>query len=38
MPNCDCGATPEDVAAGIHSSGCATRTGPADDPSDHYGQ
>ena len=38
MPTCDCGATPEDQAAGIHYPGCASLGGPADDPSDHYGQ
>lgn len=36
MPNCDCGATPEEADAGIHNPGCASTTGPADDPSDHY--
>jgi hypothetical protein len=38
MNGCDCGATPEDVAAGIHHPGCTSLTGPADDPSDHDGQ
>ncbi len=36
MPTCDCAATPEEVAAGIHATGCASHDGPADDPSDHY--
>lgn len=35
---CDCGASPREVAAGIHYPGCATADGPPDDPSDHYGQ
>ncbi|MFF0009645.1 hypothetical protein ACFYQT_40325 [Streptomyces tibetensis] len=38
MPSCDCDATPEDIAAGIHGPGCTSTTGPADEPSDHYGQ
>jgi hypothetical protein len=38
MPNCDCGGTPEDVAAGIHYPGCTSRDGTTDDSSDHYGQ
>ena len=36
MPICDCAATPEEVAAGIHHPGCTSHDGPADDPSDHY--
>jgi hypothetical protein len=36
--NCDCGATPEDQAAGIHATPCTSRDDPSDDPSDHYGQ
>jgi len=35
---CDCGATPEDVTAGIHGPDCISHTGTPDDPSDHYGQ
>ena len=38
MNGCDCGATPEEQAAGRHYNGCATHEGPADDPSDAYGQ
>lgn len=38
MPTCDCGATPEDQANGIHARGCSSTVGPADNPSDHYGQ
>lgn len=38
MPNCDCDATPEEVAAGIHTPGCTSHDGTPDDPSDHYGQ
>lgn len=38
MPNCDCDATPEDLAAGIHTEPCTSREGTPDDPSDHYGQ
>jgi hypothetical protein len=33
---CDCGARPEEVAAGIHYPGCTTTDGQTDDPSDHY--
>jgi hypothetical protein len=33
---CDCGATPEDIAAGIHAPTCTSHDGAADDPSDHY--
>ena len=36
--HCDCGARPEEVAAGIHYSGCNSIEGQPDDPSDHYGQ
>ncbi len=36
MPTCDCGATPEEVAANIHHPGCTSHDGPADEPSDHY--
>ena len=36
MPTCDCGATPEDVAAGIHAPECVGHDGPVDDSSDHY--
>ena len=36
--HCDCGARPEEVAAGIHYDGCASLDGVPDDPSDHYGQ
>ncbi|MCF0086652.1 hypothetical protein B0E37_01709 [Streptomyces sp. MH192] len=36
--NCDCNPTPEDATAGIHAPDCASHTGPADDPSDHYQQ
>jgi hypothetical protein len=35
---CDCDATPEEIAAGIHGRGCAGHDLPPDDPSDHYGQ
>lgn len=35
---CDCGATREDQAAGIHYEPCASRDAEPDDPSDHYGQ
>ena len=38
MPICDCGATSEEVAAGIHYDGCTNRDGTPDDPSDHYRQ
>lgn len=38
MTGCDCGATPEEQAAGRHFDGCNTADGPADDASDHYGQ
>ncbi|CAK7288611.1 conserved hypothetical protein [Streptomyces misionensis JCM 4497] len=38
MPNCDCGATPEETAAGRHHPGCASHEPPTDDPSDHYDQ
>lgn len=37
MPNCDCGAAPEEVAAGIHHTGCTSHDGTPDEPSDHYG-
>jgi hypothetical protein len=38
MPlNCDCGATPEDLAAGIHHEPCTSHDTEPDDPSDHYG-
>lgn len=36
--HCDCGATPDEKAAGIHAPACASHDGPADDPSDHYRQ
>ncbi len=38
MLTCDCDATPEERAAGIHGPDCIHHTLPADDPSDHYGQ
>ena len=38
MLTCDCGATPEEAAAGIHNPGCTSHDGPADEPSDHYRQ
>lgn len=38
MPTCDCGATPEEAAAGIHHQPCTSQDSPPDDPSDHYGQ
>ncbi|MFJ3043547.1 hypothetical protein [Streptomyces tendae] len=38
MLTCDCGATPEDQADGIHGPDCISHTGTPDDPSDHYGQ
>jgi hypothetical protein len=34
--HCDCGAGPDDIAAGIHNRGCASQDGVPDDPSDHY--
>jgi hypothetical protein len=37
VTTCDCGARPEEIAAGIHYEGCCTDGAP-DDPSDHYGQ
>lgn len=37
MP-CDCGATREDQAAGLHGRDCASHDSAPDDPSDHYGQ
>ena len=36
MNGCDCDATREEQAAGIHQPNCDTLTGPPDDPSDHY--
>jgi hypothetical protein len=33
---CDCGARPEEIAAGIHYEGCVNHEGEPDDPSDHY--
>ena len=36
--NCDCGATHEEQAAGIHYSACTSHDGPPDDPSDHHNQ
>lgn len=38
MPTCDCGARPEEIAAGIHYDGCANAEGEPDDPYDHYSQ
>lgn len=38
MLTCDCGATAEEVAAGIHNRPCTSLDGPPDDLSDHYGQ
>jgi len=38
VPNCDCGATPEEITAGIHEQPCNSQDGTPDDPSDHYGQ
>jgi hypothetical protein len=38
VQSCDCGADSEDQAAGIHNEPCTSTDGPADDPSDHYGQ
>jgi hypothetical protein len=38
VPACDCGATREDIAAGIHYPGCTNSEGQPGDPSDHYGQ
>lgn len=34
--HCDCGATPEDQAAGIHAPACTSHHGDTDEPSDHY--
>ncbi|GGS96667.1 hypothetical protein GCM10010270_80770 [Streptomyces violaceus] len=36
--HCDCDATREDLAAGIHNEPCTSREGTPDDPSEHYGQ
>lgn len=36
MPNCDCAATPEELARGIHQTECAHFESPVDDPADHY--
>ena len=36
MTSCDCDATPEDLASGIHGTPCTSRDGQPDDPSDHY--
>jgi hypothetical protein len=36
--HCDCGATREDVRAGIHGPDCAHHDGTTDTPSDHYSQ
>ena len=36
--HCDCDATPEEIANGIHNQPCTSTDGPADDPSDHYNQ
>jgi hypothetical protein len=36
--HCDCGATPEEQAAGVHHEPCTSRDGELDVPSDHYGQ
>lgn len=33
---CDCGARPEEIAAGIHFPGCTAHDGETDDASDHY--
>jgi hypothetical protein len=38
MLTCDCGATPEEVAAGIHYPGCVSHDGATDEASDHYRQ
>jgi hypothetical protein len=38
VTGCDCNATPEDKAAGIHEPGCTSRTGDTDNASDHYRQ
>jgi hypothetical protein len=35
---CDCGATSEDQAAGLHGPDCASREGAPDNPADHYRQ
>lgn len=36
--HCDCGATPEEIAANIHAPNCAIHEAPPDDdPSSHYG-
>jgi hypothetical protein len=37
MLTCDCGATPEEAAAGIHAPDCTSHDGTVDTPSDHYG-
>jgi hypothetical protein len=36
--HCDCGATPDDIARGIHTEPCTSHDTPPDDPSDHYDQ
>jgi hypothetical protein len=33
---CDCEATREEIAAGIHGPQCASRDSAPDDASDHY--
>jgi hypothetical protein len=38
MLTCDCDATPEELAAGIHSQPCTSHDNAPDDPSDHYTQ
>jgi hypothetical protein len=38
MNGCDCGATPEEQAAGRHNEPCTSHEGQPDDPSDAYGQ
>lgn len=35
---CDCGASHEEIASGIHYPGCTGPEGDPDDPSDHYRQ
>ncbi len=36
MPTCDCSATQEELAAGIHAPNCTRPDGDPDDASDHY--
>ena len=38
MLTCDCGATPEETAAGIHNQPCTSHDSEPDTPADHYRQ